>query len=346
MIGGAHIVGTTAIDQGHILGAEALRLDRDVDGGIAAADDDHLAPDRERRFVLRLAELRDIGDGILDTRHILARNAQGIHPGKAHGKEDRIEIAPQIGEGNIAPQGHAAADLDAAQGENESHLGLGEVMHGLVGGDAVFVKAADFLPRLEHHNIVTKTRQAVRCGKAGGAAAHDGNFLPAQGCPHERLQAASHQRVGRITLQRADLHRLRLGMLAHAGILAQDLDRADAGAHAAHDIGFEDRLGGADGIAGGDGADKARNVDGGRAGIDAGRIEAIEAAAAFNQRPLGIERRLHIVEIGRQLLGGEAAGTDVWRRVLAHRRVLPSVQTLPWPDRHCRPCRMTGRAFL
>jgi hypothetical protein len=55
------------------------------------------------------------------------------------------------------------------------------------------------------------------------------------------MHARRHQRVGGVALQPPDLDRLALGDLAHAGLLAERLGRADAGAHAAEDVLGEDR---------------------------------------------------------------------------------------------------------
>lgn len=123
-----------------------------------------------------------------------------------------------------------------------------------------------------------------------------------------------------IALQGADLHRLILGMIPDAGILAQDFDRADAGAHPAHDVGLEDRLGSTDRVIHRNRADEARHVDAGGAGLDAGRVITIETAAAFDERALPVQRWLHIIEIGRNFCGGEATRTDIWRGMLAHGR--------------------------
>ena len=46
--GGAHVLGPAAVGDGDVLGAQALGLDRDVDGGVAAADHHDVAADRQR----------------------------------------------------------------------------------------------------------------------------------------------------------------------------------------------------------------------------------------------------------------------------------------------------------
>jgi len=115
----------------------------------------------------------------------------------------------------------------------------------------------------------------------------------------EGLLAGAHHHVGRIALQPADLDGLALGGGAHTGFLAQGLGRAHAGAHAAQDILRKDGLSSPLGIAGHDLADEQRNVDGGRAGLHAGRLVAEIAAVALDQRLVRTERRIEIGEVER-----------------------------------------------
>ena len=75
------------------------------------------------------------------------------------------------------------------------------------------------------------------------------------------VQTLRHRHVGGKALQAADLDRLALGGLAHAGLFAQGFGGADAGADAAKDILAPDRLCGGFGRAGPDLADEKRDVD-------------------------------------------------------------------------------------
>jgi hypothetical protein len=163
------------------------------------------------------------------------------------------------------------------------------------------------------------------------------------------MHALRHQRVGGVALQPADLDRLALGRLAHAGLLAQRLGRADAGAHAAEDVLVEDRLGRRLGRAGRDLADEERDVDRGRAGGDAGRIVAEIAAVAATcaswaskggstsakfaamrsggRRPATMPGVCGVADIGFSLLRRFPQG---W-----HRSVFLSIGKIAAPD-HCR----------
>src|SRR5271154_3129297 len=85
-------------------------------------------------------------------------------------------------------------------------------------------------------------------------------------------------------------------MLHDARPFAKHGDRADAGAAGSEDVRFEDRQRRAAEIARGDLLDEARNVDVGRAGRSAWRVEAVEAAVGFDDRRLRGEWRMEVRE--------------------------------------------------
>ena len=100
-----------------------------------------------------------------------------------------------------------------------------------------------FVPRVEHHDLVPERGEPVRAGQAGRPGADDGD--PAarrRALPVGRL-AGRHHGIGGVALQEPDRDRLALRGVAHAGLLAEGLGRAHPGAHAAEDVGVEDRLG-------------------------------------------------------------------------------------------------------
>src|SRR3546814_20191370 len=70
-------------------------------------------------------------------------------------------------------------------------------------------------------------------------------------------------------------------------------------------------------VVGRDLADEARDIDAGRAGLDAGRVVAEVAAAGLDQRGLAVERRVNVAEV--LGVGGvrQTPGTDV--RLVSHR---------------------------
>ena len=103
--------------------------------------------------------------------------------------------------------------------------------------------------------------------------------------------------VDGIALQRADQHgRAFLRVVTHAGLLAQNLGGADAGAAAAEDIRRENLLGRALNVLVADIADERGDVDLAGAGIHAGCVVAIQAASAFQCGLAGGERWGQIAE--------------------------------------------------
>ncbi len=204
-------------------------------------------------------------------------------------------------EGEVAAKGLARLDGDAADSEEPIDLGLREAARRLVGGDSVFVEAAGFGAGVKDCHIMAVHRQTVRAGEACGAGADDRDTLAGPGRAGEGV-ALRHRGIGGKALQAADLDRLALGRLAHAGLFAQGFGRADAGAHAAEDVLLPDRLRGSLCRAGGDLADEEGDVDGGRAGRHAGRVIAEIAAVGGHPRLVPVERGLVVGEV--RLIGG------------------------------------------
>src|SRR5688572_14845109 len=311
MPGGAHVLRRAAIDQGHVLGAQLLGLHSDIDGGVAAADDDHLAANLEVSLVGRLAQIGDVADGIGDARQlILALQTQRIDAGETEAQEHRIEVAAQLIERDVTAERLTCLHGDAADGEHEIDLGLGEVVDGLVGGDAVFVEATELVLGVEDRDVVAKRRQAMRARQAGGPAANHSDALAGWSGPHERIAPLLHQVVDGEALEHADIDRLVLRGVPHTLVFAQDLGRTDPRAHAAEDVGLENRLRRTLRVAGVDHADEVRDVDRGRTRLYARRIVAEIAAAALDQRFLAIERRLDVFEIGGDLVRPQTSGCD------------------------------------
>src|SRR3546814_14669184 len=129
--------------------------------------------------------------------------------------------------------------------------------------------------------------------------------------------------IGRVSLQKSDRDRLAVLGVAHAGALAEDFGRADPRAGAAENILFVDAQGRAGGIAGGDLADEAGDVDAGRAGLDAGRVVAEIAAVRFDQRSLLIKIMHRGGNAGRLAGGVAPAGPAENGRTLARASVWP-----------------------
>ena len=138
-------------------------------------------------------------------------------------------------------------------------------------------------------DVVAEQRQPVRAGEAGRPGADHGDALAGRRAARNGCRRAGDQ-VGRWRSAAAgrSCTGLPSAAIAHAGLLAQHLGRADAGAHAADDVALEDRAAPAPlRIAGRDLADEERDVDAGRAGLDAGRVVAEIAAARLRRAPRG-----------------------------------------------------------
>ena len=215
---------------------------------------------------------------------VFAGEAELVGSGQADAEEDRVIILAQRVERNIGAERDALFDLDAADRQDELGFPRREIVRRLVGGDAVFVEPRGLVSPLEDDRVMAGDRERVRAGQAGRAGADDRDALAAARRARERLLAGRHLRIDRMALKQADAHRLAFGGLAHAGLLAQRLGRADARAHAAHDVGPQDRFGRAERIVGGDLADEQGNVDRGRAGLLARRVETEIAAVGFDVR--------------------------------------------------------------
>ena len=281
----------------------ACDCDRGVDRGVAAADHDHAPPDRQLALVRRLAQLGDEIDRVrARPSSVSPSNASALHALQAHAQEDGVVVAAQLRRASNrgrAPGRYCSSMPPMPRMKSTSVLG--EIVGHLVCGDAVFVEPAGRSPRLEHRHLMA--RAAPGDGRRRAPPARRRPRRPA--CPWRararRDGAGARRAAGRWrSAAAADATGLLLLRHAHAGLLAQDLGRADPRAGAAEDIGFEDgaaprprhcpvaiwRM-------------KPRNVDAGGAGLDAGRVVAEIAAIGLDQRRLARQRRMDVAEIRR-----------------------------------------------
>ena len=164
-------------------------------------------------------------------------------------------------------------------------------------------------------------RQAVRAGQAGRAGADHGDGLAGGGRALEGM-AVEMRVVERVALQQADLDRLAFGVVvAHAGVLAQDLGRAHARAAPPKMFCLQDADRRAFEVAVVDVADEAGDVDAGRAGARAGRVVAVQAARAFDGGLARGERRREV---------GEALGQGAVRAAASGRCWSDSIMSIPF----------------
>jgi hypothetical protein len=306
-LGRAHLLRATPIDDGHRLGAQHPRLGRGVDRGISPADH-HDMPDHDGLGLGRgLTQQFDEAESVDHIIEILTRNAERIGVREAQPQKHRVEALPQLVQRQIRTQRRVIFNGDAADPQDEVDFAPGEVIHHLIGRDAIFVEAARLRLGLEHHDLMPEHGKPVGAGETRRPGAHNRHALARQRRTVEGLGRGRHEEVGRMALQGADGHGLALLRLPYANLLAEDLGRTDARAAAAEDIALQDRDSRAAQIAGADFADESGNVDAGRAGFDAGRIVAIIATISLDPRLVRRQRRRHLAQPRRDLGGGQPA---------------------------------------
>ena len=182
---------------------------------------------------------------------------------------------PGVGKSSIIrgiAQRFASFQSDPANAHEPFNFTRCIVVGGLISRDAEFVQPARLRLGVKDHNVMSMHRKAVGTGQTGGASADDRNGFP-RGCgPLIRVTLPRHQRVGGMALQAPNLDWFAFGEFPHAGLFAQILGWANAGAHAAKNVLVENRLCRGFGCSGADLANEKRDVDRGRTGGYAGRV--------------------------------------------------------------------------
>ena len=182
-------------------------------------------------------------------------------------------------------------------------------MH-LVRGDAAGVEPARELALLVQGHRDSFQRQVARRGQRGRAGADAGDLLSVRRRLAQEARAASVRERGldRVALEPADLdRRVPMPVVVDTGAHAQHLHRAHARARVAEQIGGEDRPGRAAHVVGRDLADEGRDVDTGRAGLDAGRVVAVETARSLADRLAPGIGGLAVGQLRFEAVGGEPA---------------------------------------
>ena len=134
-----------------------------------------------------------------------------------------------------------------------------------------------------------------------------------------------HQRIGGIALQAADFDRFAFGGFAHAGLFAQILGRADAGAHAAEDVLIKDCFRRSIWCAGADLADEQRDVDAGRAGRHAGRVIAEIAAVRRDAGFVPVKGGVQVGKVLGKCFSGQAGRCNSGSHRVGHGWILSGV---------------------
>ena len=139
--------------------AETARDGGDVDRGVAAAHDDDAHRGREHPAAIEGVEELDAGDAVLG---VGAGNRQRPPLLRPDRPEDRVEIALELLDRDVAPDLDAAARLDVAEREDAVDLGVEHVARRAVAGDAEAHHAAELVVRLEDR----RPRGPCRAGNA------------------------------------------------------------------------------------------------------------------------------------------------------------------------------------
>ena len=114
---------------------------------------------------------------------------------------------------------------------------------------------------LEDDHLMTAHRETVRARETGGASTDHRYAFTRIGLTLEQLNVALDRRVSGVALQATNLNRLVFGGVANTGLFAQGLGWAHPGAHATHDVGFENGARGADYVAGANTVNEPGDVD-------------------------------------------------------------------------------------
>ena len=204
--------------------------------------------------------------------------------------------------------------------EDELDLAGGEAVDGLVGGDAVFVEAADLRPGVEDDDVVAVHGQAMGAGEAGRAAADHGDALAGEGARGRRAARRRQSRrrwrsaaTGRCApaCPRRPRARRPPRTASRSGRRGRTCRRRCSAGRwcAAAPTGLSVRI--------------SRMKSGmsmpGRAGVDAGRVVAEVAAVGLDERLVALERRMQIAEVGAVVFRLQTTGGNIGNPVARHR---------------------------
>ena len=159
-----------------------------------------------------------------------------VHVSQADSQENRIELLFQFRQFQFFPETDTATGFDATNGKDKINLTLGETIHGFVGGNAVFVQAAQFFPGFKNHHIMAEHREPVSTGESCRTSANDRNLFATGRGSLEKRVPFFHQPVGGIPLEFSDPDRLPFLGVPHTDSLTKYFGRTYSGAHATHDV--------------------------------------------------------------------------------------------------------------
>ena len=144
---------------------------------------------------------------------------------------------------------------------------------------------------LKNRHLMAQHGKTMRTGEPRRPGTYHGDVAASAGGALKRVALKLHM-IGGVALEQTNQHRLALGVVVtHAATFAENFGGAYAGAAAAEDIGFQNGFRCAINVVFTDLADEARYINIRRAGLDAGRVKAVEAALAFNDGLAWRQRR-------------------------------------------------------
>src|SRR5271165_3157224 len=152
--------------------AETSRDRGDVDRGVAAADDHDTHRRREYPAAIEGIEEFDAGDAVLSVR---SWNRQRTPLLRADGPEDRVEIALERLNRDVAPDLDPATRLDGPELEHAFDLCVEHVARRAVAGNAETHHASELVVRIEDHDRMALAAQEMRRSETGRSAADNGN---------------------------------------------------------------------------------------------------------------------------------------------------------------------------
>src|SRR5690625_88757 len=296
---GGHLAVGAAVDDGYPFGTEPFGDRGGIDGGVAGADDRDVPAERDvvqplQPFHLRQLAGSDEREGFGDALQVLTGDAHLGYFAHADAEEHRVELVEDLLRRDVHPYFNAGLDLHSEAADEldflEAYPDRFAHDHDAVGG-----QATGQLVLLEHGHVVAFFGQLAGAAETGRPGTDDRDAAAGRGCGLERLDAALVQVISGVTLQAADLDGL-VVFTHDAGAFAQLLDRAYPGAGGSEQVRLEDGDCRAGHVVSRDLADEQRDVDVGRPGLNAGSVEAVQAAVRLELRFPVRHRRFYFAE--------------------------------------------------
>ena len=234
---------------------------RDVDGDVAATDDDDPRPDAHGSSAARGAQEVDAAEHEGEVGSFDGKQASLL---RSEPEEDRIVPLAKLPDA----RDRGAGEDPHAQGPDLVDLLLEEVGRVAVGGDAVAQHSAGVLLRLVDLDVVPEGAEVVGRGEARWPGADDADPLPRRRSDlGPRVAAIGEAVLGRLGLQRPDEDGTVMAAANTGGLARRGADEA---AGQGQRVVAPDDLDGGAMVAPTEVRDEGRDVDVGRAGTMAG----------------------------------------------------------------------------